>query len=48
MPRVPAEGSAERGYYNFLRHEIYENYVSSVEAGIGMEGQIICVEQCTF
>ena len=32
----------------FLRHEMYEHSVSSVEAGIGMEGQIMCIEQCTF
>ena len=41
---------AERGSDNFLRLEIglYKNYVSSVEAGMGMEEQIMCVEQCTF
>jgi len=32
----------------FLRYEVYEKSVSSVEAGIGMEGQVICIEQCTF
>jgi len=31
----------------FLRHEIYKKSVSSVEAEIGMEGQIMCIE-CTF
>ena len=39
---------AERGCGKFFRHEIYKNYVSSVEAGTGMEGQIMCVEQCIF
>jgi len=24
------------------------NYVSSVKAGMGMEGKIMCVEQCTL
>jgi len=32
----------------FLRYEIYKNYVCSVEAGMGMEGQIMCMEKCTF
>jgi len=44
MPRAPVEGGAKRGCGNFLRHEIYKNSVSSVEAGMGMEGQIMCVE----
>ena len=39
---------AERGCSNFLRREIYRNSVSSVEVGIGMEGQITCIEKCTF
>ena len=26
-----------------MRHEIFKNFVSSVEAGIGMEGQIMCI-----
>jgi len=25
-----------------------KNYVSSVEAWVGMQGQISCLEQCTF
>ena len=37
-----------KGVQYFLRHEIYKNSVSSVELGMGMEGQIICIEQCTF
>jgi len=40
MPQVPA--------VIFLQHEIYKNSVSSAEAGIGMEGQIMCIVQCTF
>ena len=47
-PRAPAEGAPIRGCGNFLLHKIYKNYVSSVEAGMGMEGQIMCIEQCTF
>jgi len=43
-----SRGGAERKCSNFLRHEIYKNYVSSVEAGMGIKGQIMCVEQCTF
>ena len=46
-PRAPAEGAPKRVVV-FLRHEMYKKYVSSVEAGMGMEGQIMCVEQCTF
>jgi len=33
-----ASKGGERGCGNFLRHEIYTNFVSSVEAGMGMEG----------
>jgi len=49
-PQAPAEERecAERGCGNFLRHKIYKNSVSSVEAEINTEGQIMCVEQCTF
>ena len=39
----------ERGCGNFLRHDIYILfYELSVEVGMGMEGQIMCIEQCTF
>jgi len=48
VPQGVSRGGAEKGCGNFLRHEIYKNSVSSVEAGMGMEGQIVCVEQCTF
>jgi len=43
-----ASGGAPKGGAVFLRHEIYENSVSSVEVGMGMEGQIMCIEQCTL
>jgi len=44
-----SRGGAEMGCGNvFLRHEIYKNSVSSHETGMIMEGQIMCVEQCTF
>ena len=39
-------GAPKGGAAIFLPHEIYKNSVSSVESGIGMEGQIMCVEQC--
>jgi len=32
----------------FLRRKIYKNSMSSVDVGMGMEGQIMCIEQCTF
>ena len=49
-PRVSAERGRrkKKGVWYILRHEIYKNYVSSVEVGMGMEGQIMCIEQCTF
>ena len=46
MPSGTSRGGAERGCSNFLRHEIY-NKLSSVEAGMSIEGQIMCIEQCT-
>ena len=50
-PREPAEGDRNGlpkwGAVIFLRHEIYKTSVRSVEAEMGMEAQIICVEQCT-
>jgi len=42
------EGAAKEGCGNFLPHEIYKNSLSSVEEGIGMEGQSMCIEQCAF
>jgi len=45
---VTAEGAPDGDAVVFLRHKIYKNYVSTVEAGMGMEGQIMCVEHCTF
>ena len=59
-PGHQQKGSAERGCGNFLRHDNYKNSVHMeldmwtqidvycVEARISMEGQIMCVEQCTF
>jgi len=43
-PRAPAEGNAETRCSNLLPHEIYKHSVSSVEAGIGMEGQIMSIK----
>jgi len=37
-PQAPAEGAPKEGVVTFLRHEIYINSVSSVEAGMGMAG----------
>ena len=37
-----------QGWVHLGRHEIYKNSVSSVEARMGTEGQIMCIEQCTF
>jgi len=42
------KGTPKVGCGNFLRHEIYTNSVSSVETGMDMEGQIMCIEKCTF
>ena len=47
-PRAPAEGAPKRGAVLFCDTKLYVNYVISVEAKMGMEGQFICVEQCTF
>ena len=38
----------KKGAVIFLRHEISKNTVSSVETGMGMEAQIICIQQCIF
>jgi len=47
-PGRQQKGGAKRGCGNFLRHEIYKNSVSFVEAEMGMEGQIMCMEKCSF
>ena len=47
-PGASKEGAPKEGCGNFLQHEIYQNSVSSVEAEMGMERQIMCIEQCTF
>ena len=46
--QVYTPGRQQRGHRNFFRDEIYENSVSSVEVGMGLERQIMFVEQCTF
>jgi len=46
-PGDSRRGHRKRGA-DFFRHEIYRNSVSYVEAGMGMEGQIMFMEQCTF
>ena len=43
-----APGRQQMGAVIFLPHEIYKNSVSSVEAEIGTERQIMCIEQWTF
>jgi len=48
MPPGASREGPTIGVQYFLRHEIYKDSVSSVEAGMGMEGQIMCIEQCTF
>ena len=47
-PSASREKRAPKGDAVFLQHEIYKNSVSCVEAGMGIEGQIICIEQRTF
>jgi len=48
MPPESSRGGRRKRCSNFLRHKIYKNSLISVVAEIGMEGQIMCVEQCTF
>ena len=48
MPPGASRAGGERECGNFFRHEIYKNSVSCVDVGMGMEGQIMCIEQCTF
>ena len=45
--REPAEAGAERGCGNFFATRRIQKSVSSVEAGISMAGQIICIEKYT-
>ena len=47
MPRAPAEGD-RNVCGNFFTTRNIRNSVSSVDAGMGMKGQIISAEQCTF
>jgi len=47
---MPTKGAPKGGAVIFC-NIIYKNSVSSVGAGMGMEaleGQIMCIEQCTF
>ena len=44
----PAKEAPKGGAVIFGGHGIYKNFVSSVDAGMGMEGQIMRVKQCTF
>ena len=37
-----------RGAIFLLQHEICKHSVSSVEAGMSVEEQIMCIEQCTI
>ena len=39
IPPGASRGRTERGCGNFFQHEIYKNYVCSVEAGMGMEAK---------
>jgi len=48
VTRAPADGGFERGCDNFFVTEIYKNAAGCVEAGMGMEGQIMCIGKCTF
>ena len=43
-----AEGSADPGGPSRHDTKYKKDSVSSVETGIGMKGQIMCIEQCTF
>jgi len=43
-PRVQKRGGTERGCGNFSATQ----NIKKIEAGMGMEGQIMCIEQCTF
>jgi len=47
MPRAPANGSP-KGNAVICDKIIYKNSVTSVETGMGMEGQIMCIEKCTY
>ena len=41
-------GGAERSAVMFEIQNILQKSASSIEAGMGMKGQIMCIEQCTF
>ena len=48
VPQAPTEGAPKAGAVVFCHTKYTKNSVSSVGAGMGMEGQIMCVERCTF
>jgi len=47
-PRRQQRGTPKTSVVIFSQDEVYKNSVSSIEAAMGMEGQIMCLEQCTF
>jgi len=47
-PDASREGAPKEGCGNILRYEMYKYSVSSAEAGMGIKGQIMCIQQCTF
>jgi len=47
-PQAPAKGALKGGAVIFLQLEIYKNSVSSVEAWMSMEGQIMCIKNAHF
>ena len=49
MPQAPAKGALKEGAVaHFFATRNIQNSVTFVEAGMVMEGQIMCVEQCTL
>jgi len=47
-PQAPAEGAPKGGAVIFCDKNYTKILFFTVEAEMGMEGQIMCVEQCTF
>ena len=45
MPPGASREGAKRRWGNFLQHKIYKNYVSSDNAGMDLEGQIMCIKR---
>ena len=48
MPPGASRGGAEKGCSIFATQSIQKYTVSSAEAGMVMQGQMMCIEQCTF